>query len=159
MKKNLVMPSNFEEVKQLKNLVDGFIIGIKDMCINMNLCIELSELDLLNEINNKEIFISLNKNMHNCDLNPLKNILLQLNNYNIKGVLYYDVAVLNIYNSLNLNYELVWAQEHSSTNYMTINYWNSKGAKYAYLSNDITKEEIDNIIKFSESKLMLTLFG
>ena len=40
-----------------------------------------------------------------------------------------------------------------------INYWNSKGSKYAYISSDITEEEIIKIIENSKSKLLVTLFG
>ena len=73
--------------------------------------------------------------------------------------MYYDVAVLSIYKSLNLNYDLVWASEHTSTNYNTINYWNMFGVNYTYLSSDITKYEIVTISKNSKSKLMITMFG
>ena len=159
MSKILTIPSSFEEIEKTKEKTDGFIIGIKDMCVNTNLLIGIEELDLLNKFNDKDIFISLNKNIHNKDLNIVKDILIKLNEYNIKGVLYYDVGILNIYNSLDLNYDLVWSQEHLTTNYNTINFWNSFGAKYAYISSDITEEEIVEISKKSNSKLMVTLFG
>lgn len=157
MSKLITLPSSLEEINLTKNTVDGFIIGIKDMCVNTNFCID--NLSFLNDLNDKEIFISINKNMHNSDLKYLKELLIDLNKYNIKGVLYYDVAVLNIYNSLDLNYDLVWSSEHLTTNYNTINYWNSMGAKYAYVSSDITENEIKEIIKNSKSKLMVNMFG
>lgn len=159
MSKILTIPSNINEIEKTKTIVDGFIIGIKDMCVNTNFCIDISELDLLNKLKDKDIFISLNKNMHNKDLETVKEILIKLNNYNIKGVLYYDVGVLNIYNKLDLNYDLVWSQEHLTTNYNTINYWNKMGAKYSYISSDITEEEIIKITENSKSKLLVTLFG
>ena len=121
MSRILTIPSSLNEMEKTIDLVDGFIIGIKDMCVNTNFCIDIEELNLLNKFKDKDIFISLNKNMHNKDLELVKEILITLNNYNIKGVLYYDVGVLNIYNKLNLNYDLVWSQEHLTTNYNTIN--------------------------------------
>ena len=159
MSKILTIPSNLKEIEKTKEIVDGFIIGIKDMSVNTNLCIDINELEILNKINDKDIFISLNKNIHNNDLCKVKEILTELNNYNIKGVLYYDVGVLNIYNSLNLKYDLVWSQEHLSTNYNTINYWNSFGVNYAHISSDITEEEIIKITEKSNVKLMINLFG
>ena len=159
MSKILTIPSSFNEIEKTKDLVAGFIIGIKNMCVNTNFSIDITELDLLNTINNKDIFICLNKNMHNSDLDIVRNVLIELNNYNIKGVLYYDVGILNIYNSLDLNYDLVWAQEHLSTNYNTINYWNYFGVNYAYLSSDITEEEIIKICENSKCKLMVNVFG
>lgn len=154
--KILTYPKNIDEINKTKRLVDGFIIGIKDMSINSNMYIE--DLSILNTID-KDVFICLNKNMHNGDLDKLKEILIDLNKYNIKGVLYYDVAILSIYKSLNLNYDLVWSQEHLTTNSSTINYWNSFGVKYTYLSSDITEEEIMEISKNTKSKLMVNLFG
>ena len=159
MSKILTIPSSLKEIEKTKTIVDGFIIGIKDMCVNTNFCIDIERLDLLNKLKGKDIFISLNKNMHNKDLEVVKEILIKLNNYNIKGVLYYDVGVLNICNKLELNYDLVWSQEHLTTNYNTINYWNKMGAKYTYISSDITEEEIIKITENSRSKLMVTLFG
>lgn len=159
MSKILTIPSSLKEIEKTKELVDGYIIGIKDMCVNTNFCIDLSELEIIKKIKDKDIFVSLNKNMHNKDLKMVKEILIQLNNYNIKGVLYYDIGLLNIYDSLDLNYDLVWSQEHLATNYNTINYWNSFGSSYAYISSDITQEEIIKITEKSKSKLMVNLFG
>ncbi len=157
MSKILTMPKDMNEILDTKEIVDGFIIGIKNLSINVNMCIE--NLELLNDIKDKDIFISLNKNMHNNDLKKIKDILIELNNYNIKGVMFYDMAVLNIYKSLNLNYDLVWAMEHAVTNYMTINFYNDLGINYAYLSSDITENEIINIEKHSKSKLIVNMFG
>ena len=154
--KILIYPKNIIEIEKTEKLVDGYIIGIKDMSVNANMYIE--DLNILKSIN-KDIFISLNKNMHNSDLDKLRELLIKLNNYNIKGVLYYDMAVLSIYRSLDLNYDLVWAQEHLATNYSTINYYNSFGVNYTYLSSDITEEEIIEISKNTKSKLIVNLFG
>ena len=155
----LTIPNNIDEINKTKDIVDGFIIGIKNLSVNTNFNIDVENLDILNTIKDKDIFISLNKNMHNKDLPLVEDILKKLNNYNVKGVLFYDIGVLNIYKRLNLNYDLVWNQEHLSTNYNTINYYNSCGARYAYISSDITIDEIDTIIEKSKSKLMVTLFG
>ena len=92
--KLITLPSSIDEIERTKDLVDGFIIGIKDMCVNTNFCID--DLSILSSLEGKDIFISLNKNMHNGDLSHVESILLELNNYSIKGVLFYDIGVLNI---------------------------------------------------------------
>ena len=79
--KLLSLPSSIDEINKTKNLVDGFIIGIKDMCVNTNFCID--NLSMLNDLKDKDIFISLNKNMHNGDLPKVETI-----DY---GFLYYNV--------------------------------------------------------------------
>lgn len=157
MSKIITIPSSIEEINKTKYLVDGFIIGIKDMSVNTNMLLE--DLSVLDSIKDKDIFININKNMYNSDLPLVERILKELNNYNIKGVMYYDVAVLSIYRKLDLNYDLVWAQEHASTNYNTINYWNSFDVKYTYVSSDITEEDLVIISKNCKVKLMVNLFG
>ena len=77
MSKIITIPSSIDEINKTKDLVDGFIIGIDNMCVNSNLCID--DLSILRSLKDKEIFINLNKNMHNEDLKVLENILLDLN--------------------------------------------------------------------------------
>ena len=121
--KTLIMPSN---LKQVKLNCDGVIIGIKGLSINMPIYFELEDLKNINQ----EIFVCLNKNMHNKDINLLKDTLIKLNDYNIKGVIFYDLAIPNLAKKLNLNYDLVWSQEHMTNNYYTINFWYEQGIKY-----------------------------
>jgi len=152
--KTLVMPSNLQIIDKLN--CDGVIIGINKLSINMPFYCELED---LNKIKNKEIFVCLNKNMHNSDIDLLKETMIKLNDYNIKGVVYYDIAVVNLYNKLNLNYDLVWNQEHMTNNYYTINFWNKFNVKYTWVSNDITLRECNEIKENTDSSLMITLFG
>lgn len=158
MSKILLVPNNIEELK-LTN-VDGFIIPIKNLSVNYNYYIDIKDLDsVLKTLNNKDIFISLNKNMHNKDLPKLKETLLLLENYNIKGIIYYDISIVNYKKELNLKNDLVWNQEHLVNNYSTINYWYDEGASYSYLSSEITASEIKEIKENTKAKLMANIFG
>ena len=53
----------------------------------------------------------------------------------------------------------MWAQEHLTTNYQTINNWLSFGVKYTYLSCDITLREIKEIKENTNSILIAPMFG
>lgn len=162
MSKKIIIPSNKEQIENLMNYVDGFIIGLKDMSVNLPTYFNLFEIKEISELvkkNNKELFVSLNKNMHNYDLEYLKEVLLEFEKYNITGILYYDISIVNLKKELNLKNDLVFSEEHAVTNFATINYWNNMGAKYAYLSNEITLNEIIDIHKNSNSKLLVQVFG
>lgn len=162
MSKIIIMPSSKEEILDLIDNVDGFIIGLKDMSINMPTYFNLFEIKEINDIlkeKNKELFVSLNKNMHNNDLDYLKEVLIEFENIKIDGIFYYDVSLINLKQELNLRLNLVFSEEHSVTNYATINYWNMMGAEYAYLSNEITLEEIIDIKRNSNSCLFVQVFG
>lgn len=160
--KIITKPCSFEEIKNTIDIVDAYIIGIKDMSVNENMYVTLEELrkiSLYLEDNNKELFVSVNKNIHNKDIDVLKDIMVYLNNLNVKGVLYYDVAVLSLSKKLNINYDLVWACEHYTTNYDTINYWNSFGVNYVLISGEITLTEINEISNNTKAKLIVPMFG
>ncbi len=148
---------NLNEISLLEPLVDAFIIPLKDFSINYESYFTLDEIKQINT--EKEVFVSLNKNIHNNELDDLKKVLLELNELNINGVIFYDISVINLKIKLHLNYDMVWAQEHLTTNYSVINFWNKKGAKYTYLSSEITKEEINEISENTDSKLFLNVFG
>ena len=151
-----------KDKKELDYPVDGFIVGVEDLSTNLGVYYSLDEvIDIIKYCNknNKEIFISLNKNMHNKDIDYLKAVLLELNNYDITGVMYYDISIVNLKEKLNLKYDLVWSQEHLTTNYFTCNYWYSKNLKYAYLSSEITIKEVNEIKKNTHQLLMYNVFG
>ena len=149
---------SIKQAKDIKDLVDAYIAPIKDFSINYENTFELKEIEQLKKCN-KQIFLAVNKNIHNNELEELKTLLKEIENLNIDGIIFYDVSLVNLKKKLNLKTPLVWAQEHLTTNYQTINYWNEKGAKYAYLSSELTKEEMDEIQKQTNSKLFVNVFG
>ena len=159
MKKIIVIPKNKEIIDKTKKVVDGYIIGIEDLCTNNCFCINEDNIYILESLSDKDIFISINKNMNTNDIEKVREYLELLDNYNIRGILIYDIGVFNQYKKMNLNYEIYWSQEHPTTNYASINYWNNEGFDGVYLSNDITQEEIEETLDNIDCKTMLTLFG
>lgn len=154
----LIMPDNIEQIKDNTNMFDGVILSIDKFSVNARYTVSVDCLDnIIKLIPDKEVFISLNKNIENDEIEELETLLLELNNYDIKGVLYSDVAALTYKDKLN--YDLVWAQEHLVTNYETINYWHNFGINYAYLSSDLNINEIKDITNNTDVKLMANLFG
>ena len=157
MTKLMVMVSSKEIINQLN--CDSILLGIKGLSINMPFYFNYEEIKEICDNTNKEVFISINKNIHNSDLSYLNEILLKLNNLKVKGVFFYDMAVLNLKKKLNLNCDLVWAQEHMTTNSYTADFYFKKGVKYVSLSAEITKEEIIDIRKQVDLQLIVPIFG
>lgn len=148
--KILVMPTTSNQY----NLADGIIIGIKGLSVNIPLTIEIEEITKINT----EIFVSLNKNMFKDDLNYLEQILVKLNNTNIKGVMFYDLSIINISKKYNFKYDLIWHQEHMVTSSLSISIYNQMKIK-AWVSNDITLREMQEIKKESKDELFACMFG
>ena len=150
---------NKKDISDYLNYTNSFIIGLKDFSINYQEY-TIDEIKKLKEkYPNIELFISLNKNIFNSDLNNLEDVLIKLNEIDIKGVLFYDLSVLSLVKKNNLNISLVWAQEHMTTNYNTCNYYYNKGVSYAYLSSEITTDEIKEIKDKTDIKLIGFFFG
>lgn len=154
----LIMPDNINQIEDNSKYYDGVILSIDKFSVNSRYTLSINEIkEIIKIIPDKEVFISINKNIENNELDELESILLGLNDLNIKGVLYSDVALVTYKDKLN--YDLVWAQEHLVTNYETINYWHDLGVNYAYLSSDLNINEISIITKNTDVKLMTNIFG
>ena len=155
----LLVGLNSKNIPDYLDYTNSFIIGLKDFSINyQEYSVEEIE-KILNDYPNIEVFVSINKNIFNSDLNLLEELLYKLNNLRIKGVFFYDLSILSIVNRNKLNIPLVWAAEHMTTNYNTCNYYYDKKVEYVYLSSEITKDEIIEIKEKSPIKLISFFFG
>ena len=160
--KLLIMPRSIDQAVSLIEHIDGMIVGLKNMSVNMPSYYSYDEIVRFVNIAkkfNKEIFVSLNKNMFNEDLKYLKETLIKLDDLKLNGSLYYDISIVNIKKEEKLVTPLVWNQEHLTTNYLTSNFWYEHGAKYTMLSSEITLDEVKEIEKEAKAKLMLPVFG
>lgn len=144
------------DLNKYKN-ADALIIGLEKFAVNV-FCMDFSKIEELS-LGKQEIFVAINKNIHNNEIEELTKYLKKLSKINIKGIIYADVAVLQINNEEDLKLNLIWSQEHLTTNYHTINYWQSAGAKGAFVSNDITKREILEIGNNVNGLLFVQVFG
>ena len=144
MSKILVVPSSLDDLETLssKNIA-GLIFSIKDLSVNNSLYITLDELkNIKKNLNPKlEIVISLNKIMHNKDLDYLEHVLIELANLHIKKILFYDLSVANITKRLNLELDLVVAQDHLNASINSHKFYYNRGIKYSLITNDITIDE------------------
>lgn len=154
----LIVPDSYKQIKNNIDLCDGFILSLDGFSVNTKYKINLNDLKKIMKITkDKEIYLSINKNIENNLVEKLEKILLELNKYPIKGVIYSDVCVLTFKDKLN--YELIFGAEHFITNYETINYFDLLGVDGVYLSSDITKDEISDIISKIRVKTFVNLFG
>lgn len=162
MSKKIVIPKSINQIKNLINYCDGFIIGVEGLSVNYPFYFSfalLSEIESLCSKNNKDLFVSLNKNIHNSDLDILKSSLIKLSNMKLSGIIFYDIAIVNLNEKLGLNLNLIWNQEHMVTNFNTINYWVKKGIYGSYLSSELTKAEIIEIKDNINCPIMMNVFG
>lgn len=153
----IVIPNSVDQISFYKECGSKlFILGLEDYCINY----PSASLEQIKELSNKyQLFISINKNLFNNELSDLKEKLIELSHLPIMGILFYDLGVLNIVRENNISVNLVWHQTHMVTNYNTCNFYYEKGVEYGFLANEITLDEIIEIKKHTNMKLMVNCFG
>ncbi len=131
---------------------DGVILPLDLYAVESNIFFTLDEIiEIANNNSEVEIFVKMNKNLMNSDIEEVRNILIELDKTSIKGIFFYDLAILQLKRELNLSIGLIWNQTHMVNNYKTCDYYYDKGVRYALLGKEITLEEIKDII--SKSKI------
>ena len=83
--KLLIEPSNKNNI--YKDIVNGLIVSLKDYSVQSPIYYSLDEIKQL-KINNPqlEIYVNINKNLLNNDIEPLKDILKELDTLNLNGI-------------------------------------------------------------------------
>ena len=153
----IVIPDKVEDLSLYKEKgINTFILGLENYSINY----PVVSLDKIKELSKEySLFIAFNKNIFNNELDEVLNLLKELAKLNIKGILYYDLGVLNLVLDNKIDLDLVWHQTHMVTNYNTCNFYNDLGVKYAFIANEITLSEIIEINNKTNMELFVSVFG
>jgi len=156
MGKTIIIPKSIKQIDDLSKSIDGVLLPLENYSVNFKQTFSFEQIDeILSKVT--EVFILMNKNFHHDELESLKKTLEQLNSKKISGIFFYDLAIMNVKDKIN--HPLIWAQEHLTTSFLSINYWYDKGVMGTLVSNEITKEEIKEIKENTKSKLFLIVFG
>lgn len=165
MNKLLVVPKSKDMIYDLIDLVDGFILSPRELAVNAPYFFfydDILEIARRLKEKNKKVFLNINKNINDDDLRRLKILLLKLSQHAvdlIDGIFYYDISLVQLKIKYDLPFELIWAQEHMTNNYLTCNFWKSSGVNGVQLSNELMLEEILEIRKHTDMNLFYQVFG
>lgn len=140
MSKITAIINDLEEAKEINDLVDAYIMPLTGLSINYRHTFSLEEIEEALKLD-REIFVSVNKNIHNDELPKLKEALTKLTKLKISGIIFYDISIVNLKKKMNFKTPLVWAQEHLTTNYGTVNYWNEKARSMPTFHLNLLKEK------------------
>lgn len=154
----IIIPKNIDMIKKLKQEIDGVILGLKNFAVSYEKEYTVEEIGFIKSIlKDKKVFVSINKNILNHEVEACYNQIKELNKISISGILFYDLSILNY--KKEINHDLWWAQEHFTTNYLTVNYYEKEGIKGTYISSDITKKDMEEIRENTKMELMINGFG
>ena len=139
--------------------LDGLILPINDFSVDYFKYYSISDIKEYKKSTDKLVFVVINKMIFNKELDNLLDVLKELESINVDGVFFYDLAVFNLVKVNKININLIYNGTHMVTNSDTINLYYDLGVKGAYLSNEITKDEVLNIRSNTKSDLFILLLG
>ena len=138
-----VIPNN--KVVVFNNL----ILPLKDYSIGFDVYYTVSEINCLSKKLNISVII--NKFLHKEDIKNIINIINELEIDNIKYIFVEDLGLVSLLD----NNKVVVSQNHIINNYDSINYFKSLGYGNILVNNDLTINELKEIISKTSSNLFM----
>lgn len=146
--KILININNLSEIEEYKKIgINNFLFAVQEFSIGY-------ETFALSEIPD-DSYIYLNRVMDTKAIDDFKKIVPELKRF--KGIIFEDIGIFNILKNKGLN--LIWFQNHFTTNKASLNYYLNYGCTSAVISNEITSSEIEEIINVLPGKLILNVLG
>ena len=153
--KIIISVQNQEEIDNYRaKKIKNFLLPLKDFCVGYNdLYIDGCQLD------DGNFYLLINRILDSKDIIKLTNILKNMDITNIKGIFFEDLGVLKIINDLKLPLEKIYFPNHFATNYASINLFLEKGIDSVVISNEITKDEVKQILNKVKEPVVLQVLG
>lgn len=148
MSKILININNLSEIDEYKKIgITNFLFAVDEFSIGYN-TFDIKDIP-------DDAYILMNR-VFDCDtVDDLVRCQEEFKRF--KGIIYEDIAVFNTFRHSNL--ELIWFQNHFQTNQESIEFWLKNGCSSSVISNEITENEIIDIINNSSKPLVLNIFA
>lgn len=142
--------NDFYVIPNNKDVVfNNLILPLKDYSIGFDVYYTVSEINSLSRKLNVSVII--NKFLHKEDINNITNIINELEIDNIKYIFVEDLGLVSLLD----NNKVVVSQNHIINNYDSINYFKSLGYSNILVNNDLTINELKEIISKTSSNLFM----
>ena len=156
--KLIVSPSSYEQINTLVNKdIYGILLSIDKFSVNDSFYVDVEDIDKI-DFKNKKVFISLNKMMHNSDLEYLSDVINKIKNKDIK-IIFYDMAVYNIAREYNILDKLIISQDHLNASNLSNNFYYNIGIKGSLITSDITGNELNEIKDNTKMDIYFMAYG
>ena len=154
--------TNPSDIDRYINLdVSGFIFGIEKFSSEFNSYLSLDKISLMCDKcknNNKDIIIFLNRLYFEHEIDDLREIIKELSKLNVI-IGFTDDSVLNILDEIGFKGESMLIANHIGTNSYTLDFYLNRGVKNAYISTEITVDEINEINSHTDSNTFIKGYG
>lgn len=142
--------NDFYVIPNNKDVVfNNLILPLKDYSIGFDVYYTVSEINSLSKKLNISVII--NKFLHKEDIKNIINIINELEIDNIKYIFVEDLGLVSLLD----NDKVVVSQNHIINNYDSINYFKPLGYSNILVNNDLTINELEEIISKTSSNLFM----
>lgn len=142
--------NDFYVIPNNKDVIfNNLILPLKDYSIGFDVYYTVSEINNLSRKLNISVII--NKFLHKEDIKNIINIINELEIDNIKYIFVEDLGLVSLLD----NDKVVVSQNHIINNYDSINYFKSLGYSNILVNNDLTINELEEIISKTSSNLFM----
>ncbi len=158
MSKLIVTGNSLEHLNKLVNKdIYGIMLYIDKLSVNSSFYVNVDDIEKIN-FKDKKIFVVMNKIMHNCDLELVRDNLSKLKNIDVK-ILFYDIGVYNIAKDLGIVDKLVIYQDHLNASVQSNRFYYNLGINGSYISSDVTGEELLEIKNDNKMEIYFLGYG
>lgn len=105
------------------------------------------------------VYVVCNNIMDNAILSELPGYLKQLAEADVDAVVFGDPAVLIAIRQADVTLPLHWNAEMTSTNYVTANYWATKGATRVVLARELNMEQVLEFKRQAKLEVQVQVHG
>lgn len=154
--------TNINTLDQLKDLVDGVIVGDDYFANRVNHHFTRNEITEINdkchELNIK-LFILINRMIEEDDLAMLDDYLTFIAGLNVEGIYFNDLSVLVIGRKHGLTNKLSFNPDTLMTNYMDVKMYLDEGINSVVISKELTLQEILEISNYNPNSCDFIIHG
>ncbi len=167
MKKKLTITyHNYDTIKEIFEKYNEHIkminIGANQFGVRQQVDASIEEIEKvakLAHVYDIEVFVMCNKLLHNKELISLEKYLRKLEKIKVDGVVFSDLAVLDMIKRRNIKLRLQYSTETTITNSYFTKFAASNEIESIELAKEITAKEINEIVNKKESQVSVYIFG
>ena len=108
---------------------------------------------------NKKVYVTVNIVFHDEDFQGLEDYLKYLDSVNVNAIIVSDIAVMNLWQKLNLKMELHVSTQASTLNKETALFYKELGATRVVLARECLKDNIKEIKEYTSLELEAFIHG
>ena len=107
----------------------------------------------------KKLYVTVNIVFHNENLTGLLEYLKFLESIKIDAIIVSDPLVISMVKKHNINLDIHFSTQGSTTNKESVKYWLDKGITRVVLAREVSKQDINEIIKDTKADIEVFLHG